>query len=79
MKDFTLQQNLTWSPIYSRTPVTREIPVPLDKEEIICHLLVCIREAVHQCAIYIPGPQGESLVLCGAEGVGGYYIVHGKA
>ena len=39
-KGFTLQQNLTWSPIYGRAPVTREILVPPNKEEIICHLLV---------------------------------------
>jgi hypothetical protein len=57
--------------------VTREIPVPSDKEEIIRHLLICVRKAVHQGVINIPGPQGEGFVLGGTKEVGGYYVVHG--
>ena len=57
--------------------MTREIPVPPDKEEIICHLLICVRKAIYQGVVYIPGSQREGFVLGGTEEVGGYYIMHG--
>jgi hypothetical protein len=57
--------------------VTREIPVPSDKEEIIRHLLICVRKAIYQGVINIPGPQREGFVLGGTEEVGGYYVMHG--
>uniref|UniRef100_A0A2N9IIM4 Uncharacterized protein n=1 Tax=Fagus sylvatica TaxID=28930 RepID=A0A2N9IIM4_FAGSY len=49
----TVQQNLTWFPVYGGAPVTREIPVPSDKEEIIRHLLICVRKAIS------PGQRSE--------------------
>ena len=73
----TVQQNQTWSPVYGGAPVTREVPVPSNKEEIIRHLLICIRKAVYQGVINVPGPQREGFVLGGTKEVGGLYVVHG--
>ena len=73
----TIRQILTWFPVYGGTPVTGEIPIPFDKEEIICHLLICVRKAIHQGVINVPRPQREGFMLGGTKKVGGYYVVHG--